>query len=104
LDISRFIASLAKKIAKIGKEIAIMIGHLLKGLIILAGRKARSHAKPTIVQFGRWFKEKTIAFVRKVKPRAIETGQISRGLLMLAVRKLKSKVRQFLWLNGLHNC
>lgn len=91
MDISRFIASLAKKIARIGKEIAIIIGHLLKGLIILAGRKARSHAKPTIVQFGRWFKEKTIAFVRKVKPMAIETGQISRGLLMLAVRKLKTK-------------
>lgn len=91
MDISRFIAALAKKIARIGKEIAIIIGHLLKGLIILAGRKARSHAKPTIVQFGRWFKEKTIAFVRKVKPRAIETGQILRGLFILAVRKLKTK-------------
>jgi hypothetical protein len=91
LDISRFIVALSKKIARIGKEITIIIGHLLKGLIILAGRKARSHAKPTIVRFGRWLKEKTIAFVRKVKPRTIETGQISRGLLILAVRKLKTK-------------
>ena len=91
MDKSRFIAALSKKIARIGKEIAIIIGHLLKGLIILAGRKARSHSKPTIVQFGRWFKEKTIAFVRKVKPRAIETGRISRGLFILAIRKLKTK-------------
>ena len=93
MDIGWFIVALSKMRARIRKEIAIIIGHLLKGLIILAGRKARSHAKPTIVQFGRWLKEKTIAFVRKVKPRAIETGQISRGLLILAI-----------WLNGLHNC
>jgi hypothetical protein len=91
MDIIRFIAVATKDLGRIGKEIAIIIGHLLKGLIVLTGRKARSHGKPTIVQLGRWFKEQTIVFVRKAKPKAIEAGQISKGLLILAVRKLKTK-------------
>ena len=72
------------------KEIAIIIGQLLKGLIILAARNARSHGKPAIIRLGRWLKEKTIVFIRWAKPRAIEAGQISKGLIIVAVRKVKT--------------
>jgi hypothetical protein len=83
MDIIRFIAVATKDLGRIGKEIAIIIGHLLKGLIILTGRKARSHGKPTIVQLGRWFKEQTIVFVRKAKPKAIEADKYQKVCLSL---------------------
>ena len=72
------------------KEIAIIIGQLLKGLIILAARNARSHGKPAIIRLGRWLKEKTIVFIRWAKPKAIEAGQTSKGLIIIAVRKVKT--------------
>ena len=90
LDTNRLISVTAKQIGRILKEIAIIIGQLLKGLIILAARNARSHGKPAIIRFGRWLKEKTIVFIRWAKPKAIEAGQTSKGLIILAVRKVKT--------------
>ena len=90
LDTNRLISVTAKQIGRILKEIAIIIGQLLKGLIILAVRNARSHGKPAIIRLGRWLKEKTIVFVRWAKPKAIEAGQTSKGLIIVAVRKVKT--------------
>jgi len=90
LDTNRLISATAKQIGRILKEIAIIIGQLLKGLIILAARNARSHGKPAIIRLGRWLKEKTIVFIRWAKPKAIEAGQISKGLIIVAVRKVKT--------------
>lgn len=72
------------------KEISIIIGQLLKGLIILAARRARSHGKPAIIRLGQWLKEKTIVFIRKAKPKATKAGDITKGLLIVAVRKVKT--------------
>ena len=80
----------SKQIDRILKEITIIIGQLLKGLIILAARNARSHGKPAIIRLGRWLKEKTIVFIRWAKPKAIEAGQTSKGLIIVAVRKVKT--------------
>ena len=90
LDTNRLISVTAKQIGRILKEIAIIIGQLLKGLIILAARNVRSHGKPAIIRLGLWLKEKTIAFIRWAKPKAIEAGHISKGLIIVAVRKAKT--------------
>ena len=90
MDTNRLISVTAKQIGRILKEIAIIICQLLKGLIILAARKARSHGKPAIIRLGRWLKEKTIVFIRWAKPKAIEAGQTSKGLIIVAVRKVKT--------------
>ena len=90
MDTNRLISVTAKQIGRILKEIAIIIGQLLKGLIILAARNARSHGKPAIIRLGRWLKEKTIVFIRWAKPKAIEAGQTSKGLIIVAVRKVKT--------------
>jgi hypothetical protein len=90
LDTNRLISVTAKQIGRILKEIAIIIGQLLKGLIILAARNAKSHGKPAIIRLGRWLKEKIIVFIRWAKPKAIETGQTSKGLIIVAVRKVKT--------------
>ena len=107
MDTNRLISATAKQIGRILKEIAIIIGQLLKGLIILAARRARSHGKPAIIQLGQWLKEKTIVFIRKAKPKATEAGHITKGLLIVAVRKVKTtgreggkpKDRQVIWVN-----
>ena len=90
MDTNRLISVTAKQIGRILKEIAIIIGQLLKGLIILAARNARSHGKPAIIHLGRWLKEKTIVFIRWAKPKAIEAGQTSKALVIVAVRKVKT--------------
>ena len=92
LDTNRLISVTAKQIGRILKEIAIIIGQLLIGLIILAARNARSHGKPAIIRLGRWLKEKSIVFIRWAKPKAIEAGQTSKGLIIVAVRKVKTSV------------
>ena len=90
MDTNRLISATAKTIGRILIEIAIIIGQLLKGLIILAGRNARSHGKPAIIRLGRWLKEKTIVFIRWAKPKAIEAGQTSKALVIVAVKKVKT--------------
>jgi hypothetical protein len=90
LDTNRLIFATAKQLGRILKEIAIIICQLLKGLIILAARKARSHGKPAIIWLGQWLKEKTIVFIRWAKPKVIEAGQTSKGLIIVAARKVKT--------------
>ena len=90
LDANRLIFATAKQLGRILKEIAIIICQLLKGLIILASRKARSHGKPAIIWLGQWLKEKTIVFIRWAKPKVIEAVQTSKGLIIVAVRKVRT--------------
>ena len=91
LDIIRSIAAAAKKIGRIGKEIAIILGHLIIGLFILAATKVKSYGKPAIKRLGLWLKEKTIVFARWAMLRIIQVGQILKILLILAAQKLKNK-------------
>jgi hypothetical protein len=91
LDINVFIIVAAKKLDRIVKEVATIIFQLVKGLINLAGRNARSHGKPAIMRFGRWLKEKIIIFARWARPKIIQAGQISKVLLILAARTLRTK-------------
>jgi hypothetical protein len=91
LDISRSIAVAAKKLGRIGKEIAIIIGHLIISLIILAATKAKSHGQPAIKRLGLLLKEKTIVFARWAMLKIIQAGQILKILFILAAQKLKNK-------------
>jgi hypothetical protein len=91
LDISRSIAAAAKRLGRIGKEVAIIIGHLIISLIILAATKAKSHGRPAIKRLGLWLKEKTIVFARWAMLKIIQAGQILKILLILASQKLKNK-------------
>jgi hypothetical protein len=91
LDISRSIAAAAKRLGRIGKEVAIIIGHLIISLIILAATNAQSHGKPAIKRLGLWLKEKSIVFARWAMHKIIQAGQILKILLILAAQKLKNK-------------
>ena len=85
----------SREIGLVAKEIAVMIGYLLKGLFIFLGRKARDEGIPKAIQFSYWLKKYIIILARKSvqvgMPKAIEAGRISRGLLILAVGNLKTK-------------
>jgi hypothetical protein len=87
LSVSRSTAVAAKKIGIIGKGVAIIIGHLALSLIILAATKG----KAAIKSLGLWLKEKTILFIRWVRPKAIQAGQILKILLVFTAQKLKNK-------------
>jgi hypothetical protein len=91
LDIIRSIAVAAKKLGGIGKEVAIILGHLIISLFILAATKVKSYGKPAIKRLGLWLKEKTIVFARWAMLRIIQVGQILKILLILAGQKLKNK-------------
>jgi hypothetical protein len=90
LDISRSVAVVAKRLGRIGKEIGIIIGHLIISLIILAATKAKSHGKPAFKRLGLWLKEKTIVIARWAMLKIIQAGQILKILLILAAQKLKN--------------
>jgi len=87
--------TISKEIGVITKEIAVLVGYLLKGLFIFLGRKTRAKGVPKAMQFSYWLKKQSIILARKSvevgTPKAIEAGRISRGLLILAVRNLKTK-------------
>jgi hypothetical protein len=90
LDISRSVAVVAKRLGRIGKEIGIIIGHLVISLIILAATKAKSHGRPAFKRLGLWLKEKTIVIARWAMLKIIQAGQILKILLILAAQKLKN--------------
>src|SRR5918999_3757137 len=77
------------------REIAVLIGRLLKGLFLFLGSEVKAHVIPRAVQLVHWLKRQTIILIRKsVKlgyPKVIEVGQISEGLLVLTARNLKTK-------------
>ena len=87
--------TISKEIEVIAKEIAILIGYLLKGLFISIGRKAIVEVMPKAIQLSYWLKKHLIILARKSvevgTPKAIVAGQMSKGLLILAARNLKTK-------------
>jgi len=89
------ISTTSREIGVIIKEIAVLIGYLLKGFFIFLGRKAIAEGIPNAIQFLYWLKKYIIILARKTvevgTPKAIEAGRISRGLVILAVGNLKTK-------------
>ena len=77
------------------KEIALIVGRLLVGLIQIVGRKVRADGKPKVAQLASWVKARSIIFIRKsievVKPLAIEAGQTSKALLIVTGRRLRTE-------------
>ena len=90
LNTGRLIYAAAKNTGRVLKEVAIIIAQSSIGLIILAASKARCHLKPAIIQLVRWSKEKTIVFVTMAKPKVIEAGHMSKGLLIVAIGKVNT--------------
>jgi hypothetical protein len=45
------------------KEIALIVGHLLVGLILIVGRKVRADGKPKVAQLASWMKARSIIFL-----------------------------------------
>jgi hypothetical protein len=91
---------------EISKDIAaipVLIGHLLEGVFIFLGRKAKTDGIPKAIHFANWLNNQTIFLIRYSnevgKPRVIEVGQISKGLLIFVARSLKAKaVRMVIWI------
>jgi hypothetical protein len=52
--------TISKEIDAIVSEIAALIGHLLKGLGIFLGRKAKAEGTPKAIQFSHWLKNRKI--------------------------------------------
>ncbi|CAN5314304.1 hypothetical protein BH18THE2_BH18THE2_42920 [soil metagenome] len=95
--------TISKEIEAIVKEIVVLIGHFLKGLFISLGRKAKTDGIPEAIHLVRWLKNQTIFLIRKSndvgKPKVIEAGQISKGLLILTAGNLKAKgVPMVIWI------
>jgi hypothetical protein len=95
--------TISKEIQAIVKEIAVLVGHLLKGLFIFLGRKAKTDGIPKAIQLAYWLNRQTIFLIRKlnetVKPKVIEAGQVSKGLLILAARNIKTKgIHMVIWI------
>jgi hypothetical protein len=87
--------TISKEIEVITKEIAVLIGYLLKCLFMSIGRKAIVEVIPKAIQFSYWLKKHLIILARKSvevgTPKAIVAGRMSKGLLILAARNLKTK-------------
>jgi hypothetical protein len=87
--------TISKEVEGMVREIAVLIGRLLKGLFLFLGSEVKAHVIPRAVQLVHWLKRQTIILIRKsVKlgyPKVIEVGQISEGLLVLTARNLKTK-------------
>jgi hypothetical protein len=87
--------TLSKEIEGITREIAVLIGYLLKGLLVSFGRKVRDEGIPRAIQFSYWLKKQSVILARKLievgTPKAIEAGRIIKGLLILAAENLKTK-------------
>ena len=95
--------TISKEIQEIVKEIAVLIGHLLKGLFIFLGRKAKTDGIPKAIQLVYWLNRQTIFLIRKLnevgKPKVIEAGQVSKGLLIPAARNIKTKgIHMVIWI------
>jgi hypothetical protein len=84
-----------KTAGRVLKEIALIVGRLLVGLILIVGRKVRTDGKPKVAQLASWVKARSIIFIRKsievVKPLAIEAGQTSKALLIVTGRRLRTE-------------
>lgn len=89
------VINVTKSAGRVIKEIALIAGRLLIGLILIVGRKVRAEGKPKVAQLASWVKTRSIIFIRKsievVKPLAIEAGQTSKALLILTGRRLRTE-------------
>ncbi|CAN5246586.1 hypothetical protein BH18THE2_BH18THE2_32630 [soil metagenome] len=89
------VINVTKSAGRVSKEIALIVGHLLIGLILIVGRKVRADGKPKVAQLASWVKARSIIFIRKsievVKPLAIEAGQTSKALLIVTGRRLRTE-------------
>lgn len=87
--------TLSKEIEGITREIAVLIGYLLKGLFVSFGRRVRDEGIPRAIQFSYWLKKQSVILARKLievgTPKVIEAGRIAKGLLILAAENLKTK-------------
>jgi hypothetical protein len=97
------IYTISKEIQEIVKEIAVLVGHLLKGLFIFLGRKAKTDGIPKAIQLAYWLNRQTIFLIRKLnevgKPKVIEAGQVSKGLLIPAAQNIKTKgIHMVIWI------
>jgi hypothetical protein len=68
--------TLSKEIEGITREIAVLIGYLLKGLFVSFGRKVRDEGIPRAIQFSYWLRKQSVILARKLievgTPKAIE--------------------------------
>ena len=75
--------------------IAVLIGHLLKGLFVAFGRKAKTDGIPKSIQLARWAKNQTMLLVRRLKEacrsKVMEAGQISKLLLIFIAQNLTTR-------------
>jgi hypothetical protein len=87
--------TLSKEIEGIAREIAVLIGYLLKGLFVSFGRKVRNEGISRAIQFSYWLKKQSVILAKKLievgTHKAIEAGRITKGLLILAAENLKTK-------------
>jgi hypothetical protein len=87
--------TLSKEIEGITREIAVLVGYLLKGLFVSFGRIVRHEGIPRAIQFSYLLKKQSMILARKLieigTPKAIEVGRITKGLLILAAEYLKTK-------------
>jgi hypothetical protein len=87
------VINVTKSAGRVIKEIALIAGRLLIGLILIVGRKVRAEGKHKVAQLASWVKTRSIIFFRKsievVKPLAIEAGQTSKAFLIVTGRRLR---------------
>ena len=91
---TQIVINTTKTAGRVLKEIALIVGRLLIGLILIVGRKVRADGKPKVAQLASWVKARSIIFFRKsievVKPLAIEAGQTSKALHIVTGRRLRT--------------
>ena len=80
LNTSRFISTIAKQTAGILKDLAIVIGYLLKDLFIAAVKIAITYGIPAAIKIG-----------RILKRAAIVLGRLLTGLILLTATNIRSK-------------
>ena len=79
--------TISKEIGVITKEMAVLIGYLLKGLLISLGRRAIAEVIPKAIQFLYWLKKHIIILARKSvevgTPKVIELDEYQEDYLFL---------------------
>lgn len=79
--------TLSKEIEGITRELAVLIGYLLKGLFVSFGRRVRDEGIPRAIQFSYWLKKQSVILARKL----IEVGH-------LKLLKLEESQKDYLFL------
>jgi hypothetical protein len=89
------VINITKGIGQICKEIILIAGHLLAGIILIVRRKIKAEGKPGIIHFVSWLKKQGHTLTRNsiasAKPPVIKDGQISKTAIVVARTNLKSE-------------